>query len=193
MATSTSAVVGLKDLYVAVLSKDDDTGATYETPFKIAPAVSAKVSPKVETTTDYGDDGPVETSTSLGEVEVEIETNSLPLEIQAQLLGHKYENGLLTKAAGDTAPYVAFGFRSTKSDGSELFIWLYKGRFEPIENEFKTKGDKVEFQHPKMSGKFVKRSFDDKWQVVGDSSDTNFKLGSTWFKQVIEESTVPKA
>lgn len=194
MTVSKSGQVGLKRLHIALQTKDDATGATYDVPSPVAPAVNAKITPKVTSETDYGDDGAVDTASALGEVEVEIETTSLPLDIQAKLLGHKYQNGLLVKSANDTAPYVAMAFEAPKSDGSSLFVWLYKGRFELLEREHKTKQDKVEFQHPKLKAKFVRREFDKNWEVSGDSSDTAFTLANTWFTKVIApaDATAPQ-
>ncbi|MBA4544374.1 MULTISPECIES: major tail protein [Thermoactinomyces] len=188
---STSAFIGLKDLYFAVLTKDDSTGATYNTPEKLAPAVTAKITPNVETATDYGDDGPVETATSLGAIEVEFEITSLPLDKQATLLGHTYANGMLVKNVDDIAPYVALGYRSPKSDGSEMYVWLYKGKFQPVEMNHNTKADKVEFQHPTIKGNFVVRNYDGNWSIAGDTSDSTFQLKDIWFQQVIEPDTQP--
>jgi len=183
---SASAFVGLKDLYFAILTKDDSTGATYNTPEKLAPAVTARITPQVESVTDYADDGPTETASSLGGIEVELEVSQIPLDKQATLLGHTYQNGLLVRSADDVSPYVALGFRSQKADGSYLYVWLYKGKFQPVEINLQTKGESVEFQHPTIQGTFVKRDFDDLWMISGDSSDTNFTLGSTWFNDVVE-------
>ncbi|MCS1351147.1 major tail protein [Mechercharimyces sp. CAU 1602] len=191
MATQTqSGQVGLKDLYVAILTKDDGTGVEYEAPFKLAPAVNAKVSPKVESAVDYGDDGAVETATALGEIDVELEVNSLTIGSYEKLMGHTYMNGMLVKNADDISPYVALGFRSAKGDGSEVFVWLYKGRFQAAEQEYKTKEGNIQFQHPKLKGTFVNRSYDNNWMISGDSSDTEFGLKDMWFTEVIEKDTV---
>jgi phi13 family phage major tail protein len=176
--------VGLKDLHFALLTKDDATGVTYGEPEKIAGAINAKISPKSNTETLYADDGPAETATALGEIEVEIEVKDLPLSVQAKLFGHTLENGVLTKNADDTAPYVALGFRSKKSNGKYRFVWLYKGRFELPEQEYKTGEDKPSFQTPKAKATFIKREFDNAWQAIGDEDETGFTAGATWFDQV---------
>ncbi|WP_416729199.1 major tail protein [Fictibacillus sp. JL2B1089] len=194
MTVSKSGQVGLKKLHFALQTKDDSSAATYDVPELIAPAVNVKITPKTDSVTDYGDDGAVDTASALGEIDVEIETTSLPLDIQAKLLGHKYQNGLLVKGTDDIAPYVAIGFEAPKSDGSKLFVWLYKGKFDLLESEHKTKQDKVEFQHPKLKAKFVRREFDKNWQVSGDTSDTAFTLANTWFTKVIApaDATAPQ-
>jgi phi13 family phage major tail protein len=180
--------VGLKDLHYAILTKDDLTGVAYQTPVKIAGAINAKISPKSETQTLYADDGPSESVTTLGEIEVEFEAKDLPLSVQAALLGHSISNGILVKNANDTAPYVALGFRSQKSNGKYRFVWLFKGRFETPEQEYKTKENQPSFQTPKIKGTFVKRDFDNNWQIIGDEDEAGFTAGSTWFNAVVNVS-----
>jgi phi13 family phage major tail protein len=178
--------VGLRDLHYALLTKDDETGVTYQDPVKIAGAINAKISPKSNTETLYADDGPAETATSLGEIEVELEVKDLPLSVQAALLGHTVSNGVMIKNAGDTAPYVAMGFRSKKSNGKYRYVWLYKGKFELPEEEFATQEDKPKFQTPKIKGTFIKREYDGAWQAVGDEDETGFTAGASWFDAVYE-------
>lgn len=180
--------VGLRDLYYAILTKDDSTGVAYQTPVKIAGAINAKISPKVESETLYADDGPSETATSLGEIDVELETKDLPLSAQAALLGHTISNGVLIKDADDVAPYVAIGFRSKKSNGKYRYVWLFKGRFETPEQEYKTAEDKPSFQTPKIKGTFIKRDYDGFWQAIGDEDETGFTAGNTWFNNVVNVS-----
>jgi phi13 family phage major tail protein len=180
--------VGLKDLHYAILTKDDSTGVVYQTPVKIAGAINAKISPKSDTQTLYADDGPSETVTTLGEIEVEFEAKDLPLSVQAALLGHSISNGILIKNANDIAPYVALGFRSQKSNGKYRYVWLFKGRFETPEQEYKTKEDKPSFQTPKIKGTFVKRDFDNNWQIIGDEDEAGFTQANTWFNAVVNVS-----
>lgn len=191
MALSNSAHIGLSNLHVALLTSDTQAGVEYETPIKLAPAVMATITPNIESVTDYGDDGPTETASSFGGIEVEIETTALNVEQKALLLGQKYENGLLSASTTDIAPYLALGFQSLKADGSYLYVWLYKGKFESVELNHQTKGESVEFQHPTLRATFVKREFDDEWKIEGDSSDPDFTLADTWFDAVVERTPEP--
>lgn len=180
--------IGLRDLYYAILTKDDSTGVAYQKPVKIAGAINAKISPKVDTQTLYADDGPSETVTSLGEIEVEFGVKDIPLSVQAALLGHSMSNGILIKKADDVAPYVALGFRSKKSNGKYRYVWLYKGRFETPEQEYKTMEDKPNFQSANLKGTFVKRDYDGLWQVIGDEDEAGFTKANTWFDSVVNVS-----
>lgn len=178
--------VGLNSLYYAILTSDAVSGVTYNNPVAIAGAINAKISPKSNTETLYCDDGPDETVTSLGEIDVEFEAKDLDLNTQAAILGHSVTGGVLTKKSTDTAPYVALGFKSKKSNGSYRYVWLYKGKFALQEQDFQTQEDKPKFQTPKIKGTFIKRTYDDAWQKLGDEDhpDWSATTGTNWFTAV---------
>ncbi|MGF7036598.1 phi13 family phage major tail protein [Paenibacillus mucilaginosus] len=176
--------IGLKDLHIAKLLSDDIAGAVYSVPKKYSGVISAKITPSSTTETLYADDGAAETATALGEITVEINLKDLTLDQQAELLGGTIIDGILVKKDSDTAPYVAVAFRSKKSNGKYRFKWLLKGRFSLPAEEYKTQGDKPEFQTPVISGVFVKREFDGWWEVTGDEDMPGFTLADVWFNKV---------
>lgn len=182
------ATIGLRDVHYAILSKDDATGVTYGTPKKMSGAISANVNPNTSSATLFADDGPYESSTTLGEIELELNMADLSGEVQAALLGHTYKDGVLIKKASDQAPYVAVGYRSLKSNGSYRYTWLYKGKFTDGEQANATKGDSIEYSTPTITGAFVKRDFDDVWQaeVDSDNEDLGAEVVTNWFKSVYE-------
>ena len=178
--------IGLKDLHYARLTEDSSKTISYDSPVKIAGAISARISPAVNAATLYADDGPDEIVSSLGEITVEIVAKDVPLSVQAVLLGHTIgDDKVMVKKATDAAPYVAIGFKSLKSNGKYRYVWLYKGKFQLQEQEYKTKEDPPEFQTPTLVGTFVKRIKDSRWQSVGDEDATGFTQGKTWFSAVV--------
>lgn len=48
--------IGLKDVHIAVLKSDDNTGVKYDPPVKLERAISAKLSPKSTSDNIYSDD-----------------------------------------------------------------------------------------------------------------------------------------
>lgn len=48
--------IGLRDIHIAILTKDDNIGETYDTPVKLERAISAKISPKSNSDNIYSDD-----------------------------------------------------------------------------------------------------------------------------------------
>lgn len=180
-------IVGLKDIHVALLNQD----GTYETPVRLAKAIEASITPNVNSTTLYADDRAVETVSSLGEIEVELNIDDLSTEKYALIMGKTINtDGVVVDKADDVAPYVALGFRSQKANGAYRYVWLYKGKFEPSEESYKTKEDSIEFQTPTIKAKFVARE-DGKWRAKVDSDDpgVNQTVITNWFTAVYEELT----
>ncbi|TCP32186.1 phi13 family phage major tail protein [Scopulibacillus darangshiensis] len=187
MAEVYSSIVGMKNLYYAKLTSDDDTGVVYETPKKLAPAKSAKVTTASDSATQYADDGPVAVASQIGETQVEIGVTDIPLSIQADLLGQTLNSeGVIEFNQDVVAPYVALGFEGTKENGKRRFVWLYKGRFGIPDDDWKTKEDKTEFQEPTMSGNFIRRQFDKNFKAVGDEEATGFTstIADAWYTKV---------
>jgi len=187
------ATIGLKNLVYAKLTKDDNTGVTYDTVNTIAGAIDAKITPTTNTDNLYADDGVAETVTSMGEISVELEVSDLPVNVLADLQGHTVDtNGTLIKKSTDQAPYVAIGFKSKKSNGKYKYVWLYKGKFSLVEEEYHTNEDKANFSTPKLKGTFVKRVYDEAWQATADEDATGFTqaVADSWFTSVYEENAV---
>ena len=187
-------LIGLRNLVYAKMLTDPPYGqgqASYEKPKLIAGAISANINPNASTETLFADDGPFETATTIGQIEVELNVADLPLEVQAELLGHTYQNGVLIRKAGDVPPWVAIGFKSLKSNGKFRYTWLAKGKFSIPEQNNQTKGDSVEFQTPTITGSFVKRECDDEWERHIDEDDENFtpEMAANWFNDPYGTST----
>ena len=105
----------------------------------------------------FADNGPMESASTLGNIEVEIQKNELTAQNKVDLLGHALDsNGGIVYGDNDIAPYVAIGFRSLKSNGKYRYVWLYKGKFIDPEDNNETKGDSINFQSETISGQFVK-------------------------------------
>lgn len=185
-----SAPIGIENLVYAVLN--DEKTKTYEAPALISPAIKVKINPKSNSDTLYADNRAVETVSSMGEIQVEIETQDLPLEVQAVLLGHKLDTTtkVMCYEANDIAPYVATGFKIKKADGKYRYVWLLKGKFSEPEEEHATQEDKTKFHTPKLKGTFLTRE-DGKWKYTADE-DSGFTGGATWFDKVYDEPVVEK-
>lgn len=186
------ATIGLKDVYYAKLLTDPVGGTpTYEAPVRLVGAISANVNPNTSTSTLFADDGPYDAATTMGEITLELGLADLPMAAQAALLGHTYSGGILKKSSSDVPPYVAIGYRSLKSDGTYRYMWLNKGKFAALEEEYQTKGDSVEFKTPTIKGAFVKRDSDGEWERMADESDAAFTadLKAAWFESPLGDVT----
>lgn len=189
--------IGCDNLVYAIMKTEDtaETAPVYDTP-KPAPGVmSININPNASQETLFADDGPMETATTLGKIDVEIQKNELTTENKADLLGHTIDSkGALVYGDSDVPPFVAIGFRSLKSNGNYRYVWLYKGKFTDPEDQNETKGDSINFQADTIKGQFVKLNHPVKvgeksvrpWkrEIDGDYKDADDATMKTWFDEV---------
>lgn len=176
------SLVGLRNFRVVKLTQDDKLGVAYGPEIKeLKGAKNVKITPKSDTAENYGDDQLIETVTSLGAIEVEMEIADLTLEEQAYILGYDYAEGVLKETKDFNPPELALGFEGTKSDNGFRNIWLVKGKAEPMEEEFKTKEDKTDFQGKTLKLKFMPRINDGVIKYKADSNGTNAIEASKFF------------
>lgn len=187
------SALGLRDLYYALVTQDDSSAYAAGSPALVAPLVSVSQTPASNSVTQYADDGPYDVLTSEGETKIDLETTNIPIEIQAILLGKKYDasTGRMFDHGG-TPPDVALSFRSIKSNGKYRYYQFLKGKFSSPSEEQSTKTDSPEPKTTKISYTAVKttRQFslpdsvtDGAKVVKGDEDAANFS-GATWFSSV---------
>ena len=164
------SLIGLKNIYYAIVESDTATTTTYGTPVKIGNAISVDINPTVNTTKLFGDDMAVAVDVSMGEITVSIETTDIPLADLANLLGHTIDSDTMTAKSSDSSnsAYVALMFESDKHDGGTRCVKLLKGRFAPSQETINTKGENLEYQSPRLEGTFVARQSDGAWKKVKD-------------------------
>lgn len=167
MPTVHSTPVGVENAVYAILT--DEATPKYSAVKSLAPLLNVKISPKTSSDTLYADNRAIESVTTLGEIETELEISDLPLEVQAELLGHALDatTGIMSYRNTDNAPYIALGFKIKKANGKYRYVWLLKGKFEEVETEAKTQEDKTDFQTPKIKGTFLVRA-DGVWKYTAD-------------------------
>lgn len=180
-------------VYVPMTTEDSVEAAPVYGTVTSAPGVmSLNINPNGSQETLFADDGPMETASTLGRIEVEIQKNELTTQNKADLLGHQIDaNGALVYGDSDIAPWVAIGFRTLKSNGNYRYVWLYKGKFTEPEDNNETKGDSINFQSDTISGQFTKLNYiytingktvrPWKYELDQDFEDANASTISSWF------------
>lgn len=183
------AQVGLKNIYVAKIIDETGGKTTYDTPHKIAHAITANITPNRESSVLYGDDMAVETEEALADIDVELTLTDLNVPDYAFLMGATVDaQGGIVDRVDNVAPYVALGFEIPLSKGGTRLFWYYKGKFGIPSSEHNTKQGSVEYQTPTISGKFLPRE-DGKWRYRLDATETNSDVVADWFNKVQEEPT----
>ena len=196
--------IGCDNLVYALMTTEDTaTTAPQYSAIKAAPGVMhVNINPNASLATAFFDDGPGETASTLGNIDVEIQKNALTTQNKADLLGHVIDaNGGVVYGGNDTPPWVAIGFRTLKSNGKYRYVWLYKGRFADPEDNNETKADSINFQSDTIRGQFVKLSNNMlvntgiskkvwKYEIDADAPDANEIAINTWFTTVRFPSNV---
>lgn len=182
--------IGVKKLHAALLIKDDDEGVQYGVPFQIIGSVNINIQDTTNSVKFYADDAPFEVATTYGGATVSIETAGFSLEIQALLLGHTVENGVLKMKAGDKAPYVAIMFESEMMNGEIEYVKLLKGKFKIPSTSHSTKTDNLTPTAVTIEGDFIARDYDGQFRQIAHSDDTNAATAvENWYSYVDSSET----
>lgn len=178
--------LGLKDLYYAVCTEEEEGVETYAAPKKLAEAMSADLSVKTATADLYADDALSESAKEFTNGTLKLGIKDLTPETIAKVLGQTVDQNKVVWAGGDDEPpFLAIGFRAAKTGGKYRYIWLLKCKFEVPGEKYETKGESIKFNTPEITANFYKRKKDGKWKAdfVGLEKD---KAATTWFTTVPE-------
>ena len=151
--------IGCDNLVYCPMTTEDttETAPGYGEVVKAPGVMSLNINPNGSQETLFADDGPMETASTLGKIEVEIQKAELTTQNKADMLGHQIDGkGALVYGDSDIPPWLAIGFRTLKSNGKYRYVWLYKGKFTEPEDANETKGDSINFQSDTISGQFTR-------------------------------------
>lgn len=180
-------------VYVPMTTEDSvETPPVYGEVVPAPGVMSLNINPNGAQETLFADDGPMETASTLGKIDVEIQKAELTTKNKADLLGHQIDaKGGLVYGDSDIAPWMAIGFRTLKSNGNYRYVWLYKGKFTEPEDANETKGDSINFQNDTISGQFTRLNYGYtvnnkkvrpwKYEMDQDHADADAATIASWF------------
>lgn len=149
---------------------------TYGTPKKIPGLMDIELDMKTEIAKLSGDGDTVATASAESDITFKCGVTKVPLLDQAALLGRTFDavTGTLLTNKTDTAPYHAAGFEIENDDGTSVFVWLYKGKFQQWSEKFQQIEDgKVKYSTVTgMEGTFIPDEDGDKKIVMDESEGT---------------------
>ena len=170
---ATYSRVGLRDVIFWKLKTDTATTLTYESAAETetVDAIDVSIShANADPDILYADDIENDVLYPDTELTVTLEVKELPLSLQAKLLGNLVgTKNEIVEVAGATPPYYAMGFKSAKRDGNDRYVWLVKGRAQPLDEQFHTKEKAPTRQNDTISLTFIKRTNDDVFKYVYDT------------------------
>jgi len=136
---------GVSDLVYAIVTKDDSTEYTTGEVKHLLPVAEIAKTTESSRESHYYDNKPAITINSEGTDEITITGALLDSKTQAEILGKGYDEttGAYSDSEADP-PYIALGYRSQNTDGSEYCAWRYKGTFSIPDESAKTKDNGTE-------------------------------------------------
>lgn len=176
-STKPMSTIGLKNVVIAQLTKDDATETTYGTVSDFVGAIEASITPQnTDPEVQYADDGEYDTVYPDPELEFRLKMADIPLDKRKLLFDNKIDqNGVLIKNASDKPTYFAVGFKSEKADHTYRYVWLYKVRATLMTENYATKeGDTITRQTGEIVFTAIKRTSDGQYQAVADEGANGF-------------------
>lgn len=136
---------GIRGLVCAEVKSDTTEAFECDTPFAVAGV--AELSRTTETTSEphYYDNVPAIVIESTGSDEVTITASAIPFDVLAKITGQTYdaEKGMFVEGERQSK-YFAIGYITEKTDGTEIFVWRLKGKFNIPDSTHATKDDGAE-------------------------------------------------
>lgn len=184
---------GLKDVVIAEIISDDETGyRVSETIEKLIPAGTITMSADSEKTETYFDNVVFASIGSESATTVSIEGARLKPTALAKITGKTIDDatGAVIDNGVYTEKYFALGARIGMLDGSEALVWFLKGTFAIPEETGRTIDDSTDADGMTLEFSAISTSFQfggdlGVKRMIVDTTLTEFLAGQDWFKQVV--------
>lgn len=180
-----SRIIGVRDLHIAKITKDDLSGTTYESPVAVPSLISIEIADNTENVTFYSDDVVEQVIPAFSGKEVTIELGYLDHSIEALISGNTYENGVFTQSGDAVASEYAIMFRAPLSKGGFQYVTLYKGVLSRNEATYQGKEDTIESSNVTLTGVFMPLISNGKVSARANSTDEGAEeFTNKWFEAV---------
>ena len=121
---------GVEGLVAAEVIKDDKDAFECGEVFDIAGVAELSRTTENSSETKYYDNVPALVIDSVGADTVTCSVSGIALDVLAKITGQHYDEelGVLVEGERD-AKYFALGYKTKKTNGSDVVVWRYKGKF----------------------------------------------------------------
>lgn len=153
---------GIRGLVGAILKQDDRETLTYGEVFEIAGVSELTKNSSDNTDVHHYDNKGAVGLNVQGEDEVNVNVSAIPLKVIAKMTGQTYDEktGALVEGPSNV-PYMAIGYITTDTDGTDMYVWRLKGMFTRPGSTHKTidKGTSADGQSLKYTGITTNKKF----------------------------------
>ena len=192
---------GIRGLVAAEVLTDTLEKFECDTPFPLAGVAELTRTTESSSESHYYDNVPAVVIDSTGADEVSITSSVIPFEALAKVTGQTYDatKGMFVEGERQ-AKYFAIGYITEKTDGTEVFVWRLKGKFNVPDSTHATKDDGAEANGQELV--FTGINTTHKFTALGNKTakavnvDTSVNTGvkeETFFTEVQTPDTVTAA
>ena len=191
---------GIRNLVAAEVLTDSTEKFECDTPFSVCGVAELSRTTETSSEAHYYDNVPAVVIDSTGSDEVTITGSAIPFDVLAKITGQAYDEakGMLVEGERDSK-YFAIGYIAEKTDGTEVFVWRLKGKFNIPDSTHATKDDGAEANGQEIV--FTGINTTHKFTAIGNKTakavniDTgvNPVVESEFFAEVQTPDTVQKA
>ena len=178
---------GIRGLVAAEVITDDSEKFECGTPFSIAGVAELSRTTESSSESHYYDNIPAVVIDSTGADEVSITASAIPFEALAKITGQTYdeETGMFVEGERDSK-YYAIGYITEKTDGTEIFVWRLKGKFNIPDSTHATKDDGAEAQGQEIT--YTGINTNHKFESINNKTATAVNV-DTSVNTTVEETT----
>lgn len=136
---------GIRGLVAAEVTTDTSEKFETGTPFAVAGVAELSRTTESSSESHYYDNAPAVVIDSTGADEVTITASAIPFKVLADITGQYYDEAKGMLVEGERkSKYFAIGYITEKTDGTEVFVWRLKGKFNIPDSTHATKDDGAE-------------------------------------------------
>jgi len=192
---------GIRGLVAAEVLEDTLEKFECDTPFPLAGVAELSRTTETSNESHYYDNVPAVVIDSTGADEVSITASAIPFDALAKVTGQVYDatKGMFVEGERQVK-YFAIGYITEKTDGTEVFVWRLKGKFNIPDSTHATKDDGAEANGQELVFTGINTSH--KFTALGNKTakavnvDTSVNTGvkeDTFFATVQTPDTVTAA
>lgn len=186
-------------VFAEVLTDDNDSdGSSGYTTGTVKPLAGvAEIGKTTENSSEshYYDNIPAVVIQSEGSDTITLSVSGVPLDVLAEITGKKYDStkGAMVDIIG-TPKYFAIGYKTKKTNGEEVYVWRYKGKFGTPDETYTTENDGTDANGMELTytGIATTHKFTNGGRAKGLVVDTGLDLAdvSTFFDSVTTPDTL---
>lgn len=136
---------GIRGLVAAEVLTDTEEAFECDTPFAVAGVANLSRTTETSSESHFYDNVPAIVIDATGSDEVTITASAIPFDALAKITGQTYDEAKGMFVEGERAnKYFAIGYITKKTDGTEVFVWRLKGKFNIPDSTHATEDDGAE-------------------------------------------------